>query len=237
MVRNVESFQLAAFLHGLPGLAVQRAWERAFPEQELQAFQSTTPGVATAQGNIGGNEIHLVQQGPRLDVIVRGAQLVPTAAGAGIINIDQAVSIAKLGLSRLVPDLQVARMAAVIQAPTLTASADEALAVMRDAVPGVVFPDGTIEANYQVVVAAPSGVSHGRVLTQLCRWQTVQMQLLEFQVGVAAPRPTSVQHGMLTYIDVFGTSSEAHTADTAVAHLDEVVDRAFIILSGGFNAI
>jgi hypothetical protein len=103
--------------------------------------------------------------------------------------------------------------------------------------PNVLFPESAQEAIYQIVVPRESSVA-GRRLKQLCKWQTLVMQLLEVQVGAAQPSQAVNQRFVVhQYADIFSEAVEILDGDRAFEALKEVASIAYEIIRDGYDAV
>lgn len=243
MVDNFESVLLVAFLHLPPPSGALRLWATAFDE-EPTGYQTPGPGPsvvpahANVQGIVGDYAIRLVVQPGRVDLSISAPDsMPPNVPSPPLGDLQSAIDFAIARMSKLLPILKVGRTAMVIQGYTVTESEEKSVDAIRSWLPNVAIPAGSTDLTYQVTVPFASKVQEGRKLNQLCRWQSVQMQIVEFQIGAAPPKQINSAFAALAYIDVFGRDMEEMDGAMALEALNEVAGRAKVLVTGGIDGL
>ena len=235
MADNYESIQLVAFLSVPPSEDALAIWQKAFG-QPPSSFSTQMPGSTQAQGIIGAHSVTLVVQPIRVDVVVAGNSVgAPSPVPPVLTDLDSGLQLALTQMLKVVPLLKVGRAAAVIQGHTICSSGVDTVVELQKSLPGVRIPNACADLSYQVIVPRDSTRSHNRKLNQLCRWQTIQMQMFQLQPqAFSALNATFAAH---TYIDIYGVDMEQLTDAEAASAVDEVAGRAKEIILGGLNEL
>lgn len=236
MPAQYESIQLVAFLLVPPTGDALAIWMKVIG-QTPSSFSTQAPGVTQAQGVVGTHIITLLVQATRVDVIVAADPAGGhTATPPALVDLDSALQLALARMHDVVPMLKVGRAAAVIQGHTVCATGPDTVVELLKSLPGVRVPKDAADLTYQVVTPYSSPLMPSRKINQLCRWQTVQMQLLQIQptsIGMTTPVAITAH----TYIDVYGVDMEQLSDGDALAAVDEVATRAKQIMLGGLNEL
>lgn len=242
MVEAFESVLLVTFLH-VPPPGALKLWGMAFDE-EPTGYQTPPPGPsalpaqANVQGTVDGYAITLGVQPGRVDLNISAPHPVPPKVPPPPLGeLQTAIDFAIARMTKLLPSLKVGRAAIVIQGHTVTESEEKSVDVLRRWLPTVNIPARTTDLTYQVTVPVASTVRDGRELNQLCRWQSVQMQMIEFHIGGVAPKSITGAFAALAYIDVFGKDLEVMDDATALDALNEVAGRAKVLANGGIDGL
>ncbi|HLZ75525.1 hypothetical protein [Phenylobacterium sp.] len=243
MVEAFENVLLVAFLH-VPPPGALKLWSAAFDE-EPTGYQTPPPGLspihnqALVQGNVDGYAVTLGVQSARVDINISAPNPTqPMVPPPSVGDLQTAIDFAIARMAKLLPNLKVGRAAMVVQGHTATESDEKSIEVIRGWLPTLKIPDQSTDVTYQVTVPRASTVRDGRLINQLCRWQSVQMQMIQFQIGTAMPsKPVSGAFVAVVYIDVFGKDLEVMDDEAALAALKEVSERAAILASGGINEL
>lgn len=238
MAMRIESVQLAGFTSQTTAGSALELWQLAFDDQPNSFSQHHESPVSQAAGVKAGCTVSLSVQPMRVDLVVAGPPAQnPTPAPPPLPDLDQALELGLAAFEKIWPAARVARTAVVFQAHSVWKSGRETVDAIRSLVPGVTFPAECADATYQVVVPTPSGVKSGRVIHQLCRWQTVQLQML--QIG-AQPAPLSAITGVFaahTYVDIYAEQMEALTSDSMLEAFQEVIGIGRKILEEGLTGV
>jgi hypothetical protein len=237
MVENYESVSLVAFLT-LPPPAVLKLWTVAFDEDPTD-FRSMPSGQSFVQSNVDRYTVRLTSQPNRIDLSIAGlASIPPRIPAPDIGKIDQAIAFAQSKMAKLISLLKVGRAAAVIQGYTAVQEQAQTVTVLRSWLPELNIPQAATDLSYSITVPLKSNLNENRTVVQLCRWQSVQMQLLEIPgVGAAQPKATEPVFAAQAYIDVFGKELELLDDDAAEKAFDEVAERAVRIIQGGLDEL
>jgi hypothetical protein len=237
MVEAFESILLVVFLN-TPAPGALKLWAKAFDEDPT-GFNSGMAGSSSVQGSVGGYSVTLSVQTTRVDINVAGAVTQPPRAPPTPVgDLSVAVDFAFTRMKTLIPELNVGRAAMVIQGHTLTANDTETISTLRNMLPSAAVPNDAVDLSYQVTVPRNSELKPGRVINQLCRWQSVQLQVLQFQIG--DPNQTKAiesKPAALVYVDVFARDMEGLDDQSAMEAVEEVGGRAMELITRGFDEL
>jgi hypothetical protein len=236
MIEAVESIQLALFLRGPSSSDALSLWGEVFGATPA-GFNTLAPGHTQAQGEISGAQLTLMVQPARVDFLLQGTGVPGQSVPPAIADASTVLERGLKAVKKVLPTLKVGRTAAVMQGYSLAQDRVDAVGKLKALIPNIPLPGNTEDASYQVVVPRKSGIA-SRQLKQVCRWQTLAVNLVEVLVGgFNAPQVVKQRYALHMYVDVFGDGMESLDEAQASEALEEVAAIAATIFRGGYNEL
>ena len=235
MPDRIDSVQLAMFLHAPSTLDALGLWSLVF-NSSPSAFQTIGPGNTQAQGVFGDTLTTIVVQPGRADFLHQPKTSNPSQHPPAAFNsLDPVLDASLHSIRKVINRLSVGRAACVINGTDIVGNARQAVEAVSKQVSNLPITPETMDVSFQLTVPVASKLAARRRIMRLCRWQSSQMQTISL-----SPLQSSIVQqtfASLMYVDVFAEAMENLGEDDAIAAVQEVMDEARRIMTGGFDAL
>lgn len=234
----VESIQFALFLRSPGTFNALKLWSQAI-ETEPAGFNTISKGHTQANGPVEGSNIVLSVQPDRIDLIIQG-----TALHEGLtppfelVDAEAAIATGLRYAEIILKSSDTGRVAVVMQRHVMASSWKDANDKLAELLPAAPIPANSQEVSYQLVSPVLSKTVPLTILRRLCRWQTLNIQLLEVQMGgLQSTQIVTNKYSAHLHADVFMETVQNIDADQAMAALKEVAGHAIRIMEDGIVAV
>lgn len=237
MVLVVESVQVVLFLHTQSPASALDHFQTGFGNSPT-AFQTSSPEQSQASVSWDMADLTLFTQPGRVDFLVQPRGAIAGPLGHGAFRVQEALNSIFSAISKIAPSLSVGRTATVAQGHVPAADADDALAKVREMVPGLPMKPDASDLTFQITQRKPSAIAPHRMVKRMVRWETAQLQYLEMQIGApVAPRVITQGHMAHKYVDVFSENMEPLSSEQVHESVSEITELARALLIGSFDDI
>ncbi len=235
---SVESIQFAVFTSAPSARSALELWKTATGQPVPENFQQLPPHGTQSSGVENGVNYVLQVQPQRVDLIASlDPRLVGSEAPPYLRDYAAALDSGMTRMKKILAQLKAARIAIVLQAFQLEASADDAVRSVRERVPGLPDAPKTQDLSYQITTVRDSSAHAGVTIARLCRWNTGRKSLIQFDMGSGSFSTNPGPIGFHTYIDVFSSEGDRLFPKKLPDLYDELAAEALSILDRGYDQL